>query len=317
MKTPSKIVPKIIIGVVIFVIALVVLFNAIVVVQAGNVQVLTQFGRTIGVTFEPGLHFKVPFVQSTVNYSTRQVTYETSDQPDVSRANYTDFSVDTTSSDGQQVQLKYTIRFSIDGNQAEWVLNNIGTMDELVEKIVKAEARSLARNIPKRYTAFQLYSEQVFDVQEELETTLRPRFEANGIILDEFLLRKIDFTEEYFAVLEEKQIAEERIVVERNVLEQERIRKEQTIIKAEAEAEQITIRGQSLRVYPEIIQLEFIQKLSPNISWGILPDGIVPLIDLGDLHEGTDLPQEIEPPEATTFEQEMEAEEELQETISD
>ncbi len=317
MKTPSKIVPKIIIGVVIFVIALVVLFNAIVVVQAGNVQVLTQFGRTIGVTFEPGLHFKVPFVQSTVNYSTRQVTYETSDQPDVSRANYTDFSVDTTSSDGQQVQLKYTIRFSIDANQAEWVLNNIGTMDELVEKIVKAEARSLARNIPKRYTAFQLYSEQVFDVQEELETTLRPRFEANGIILDEFLLRKIDFTEEYFAVLEEKQIAEERIVVERNVLEQERIRKEQTIIKAEAEAEQITIRGQSLRVYPEIIQLEFIQKLSPNISWGILPDGIVPLIDLGDLHEGTDLPQEIEPPEATTFEQEMEAEEELQETISD
>ncbi len=317
MKTPSKIVPKIIIGVVVFVIALVVLFNAIVVVQAGNVQVLTQFGRTIGVTFEPGLHFKVPFVQSTVNYSTRQVTYETSDQPDVSRANYTDFSVDTTSSDGQQVQLKYTIRFSIDGNQAEWVLNNIGTMDELVEKIVKAEARSLARNIPKRYTAFQLYSEQVFDVQEELETTLRPRFEANGIILDEFLLRKIDFTEEYFAVLEEKQIAEERIVVERNVLEQERIRKEQTIIKAEAEAEQITIRGQSLRVYPEIIQLEFIQKLSPNISWGILPDGIVPLIDLGDLHEGTDLPQEIEPPEATTFEQEMEAEEELQETISD
>ncbi len=317
MKTPSKIVPKIIIGVVIFVIALVVLFNAIVVVQAGNVQVLTQFGRTIGVTFEPGLHFKVPFVQSTVNYSTRQVTYETSDQPDVSRANYTDFSVDTTSSDGQQVQLKYTIRFSIDANQAEWVLNNIGTMDELVEKIVKAEARSLARNIPKRYTAFQLYSEQVFDVQEELETTLRPRFEANGIILDEFLLRKIDFTEEYFAVLEEKQIAEERIVVERNVLEQERIRKEQTIIKAEAEAEQITIRGQSLRVYPEIIQLEFIQKLSPNISWGILPDGIVPLIDLGDLHEGTDLPQEIEPPEATTFEQEMEAEEELEETISD
>jgi len=53
------------------------------------------------------------------------------------------------------------------------------------------------------------------------------------------------------------------------------------------------------------------------ISWGILPDGIVPLIDLGDLHEGTDLPQEIEPPEATTFEQEMEAEEELEETISD
>ncbi len=312
MKTPPRIVPKIIIGVVVFVIALIVLFNAVVIVEAGNVQVLTQFGRTVGVTFDPGLHFKVPFVQSTTNYSTRQVTYETSDHPEVSRANYTDFSVDTTSSDGQQVQLKYTIRFSIDGAQAEWVLNNIGTMDELVEKVVKAEARSLARNIPKKYTAFQLYSEQVFDVQEELESTLRPRFSANGIILDEFLLRKIDFTDEYFTVLEEKQIAEEKIVVERNILEQEKIRKEQTIIKAEAEAEQIIIRGQSLRVYPEIIQLEFIQKLSPNISWGILPDGIVPLIDLGDLHRDMDAADGPSAP--TAFEEEIQAETELEES---
>ena len=285
MKSVPKFIPKIILGLVIFVVALIVLFNTIVIVQAGNVQVLTQFGRTTGKVFYPGLNFKIPFIQNTINYSTRQVTYETSDFPGESRADYTDFSVDTTSSDGQQIQLKYTIRFSIDRNQAEWVLNNIGTMDELVEKVVKTEARSLARNIPKKYTAFQLYSEQVFDVQSELEETLRPRFDSNGIILDEFLLRKIDFTAEYFSVLEEKQIAEEKIVVERNILEQEKIKKEQVIIKAEGEAEQIKIRGESLRLFPEIIQLEFVQKLSPNISWGILPDGIVPLIDLGNLQK--------------------------------
>lgn len=308
MKTPSRIITRIILGVVIFVVALVILINTIVIVQAGNVQVLTQFGKTIGVTFEPGLHMKVPFIQNTVNYSTRQVTYETSDQPEASQANYTDYSVDTTSSDGQQVQLKYTIRFSIDGNKAEWVLNNIGNMDQLVEKVVKAEARSLARNIPKKYTAFQLYSEQVFVVQDELENELRPRFEANGIILDQFLLRKIDFTQEYFNVLEEKQIAEERIEVERNVLEQERIKKEQAIIQAEAEAEQIKIKGESLRIYPEIIQLEFIQKLSPNISWGILPEGIVPLIDLsnlqGDLDNGTEITPAIPEYEPETEEEE-------------
>ncbi|MGM0366477.1 MAG: prohibitin family protein [Actinomycetota bacterium] len=312
MKTPSRIIPKIIIGVVIFIVALIVLLNSVVVVQAGNVQVLTQFGRTVGVTFAPGLHFKVPFIQNTVNYSTRQVTYETSDQPEASRAIYTDYSVDTTSSDGQQVQLKYTIRFSIDSSQAEWILNNIGTMDELVEKVVKTEARSLARNIPKKYTAFQLYSEQVFVVQSELAETLRPIFERNGVIMDEFLLRKIDFTDEYFNVLEEKQIAEERIEVERNVLEQEKIKKEQTIIRAEAEAQEITIRGESLREYPEIIQLEFIQKLSPNISWGILPDNIVPLIDLGNLQEEID---DNQAPPATAIEPEVEQETEEEEPI--
>lgn len=286
MKPVPKIVPKIIIGVVIFIAALILLFNSIVIVQAGNVQVLTQFGRTVGVVFEPGLHFKVPFVQNTVNYSTRQVTYETSDEAEISKANYTDYTVDTTSADGQQIKIKFTIRFAIDDKQAEWILNNIGTMNDLVEKVVKAESRSFARNIPKKYTAEQLYSEQVFVVQEELSNTLRPIFDRNGIILDEFLLRKIDFTDEYFNVLEDKQIAEERIVVEQNILEQEKIKKEQVIIQAEAEARQIEIKGEALKQYPQIIQLEFIQKLSPNITWGILPgEGIVPFLDLLKLQE--------------------------------
>jgi prohibitin 2 len=281
-----KLVPKVVVGAIIFVVVLVVLINSFVVVQAGNVRVLTQFGRTVGVTFNPGFHMKIPFIQNTVNYSTRQVTYETSDFPESSKSMYPDFTVDTTSSDGQQIKLKYTIRFAIDGKQAEWILNNIGTMDQLVEKVVKTEARSLSRNIPKKYTAAQLYSEQVFDVQAEIGEILVPIFEENGIIMDEFLLRKIDFTDDYFSVLEEKQIAEERIVVEQNVLEQEKIRKEQAIIQAEAEARTIDIRGEALKQNPEIIQLEFIQKLAPNIQWGILPEtGIIPFLDLSNITE--------------------------------
>jgi regulator of protease activity HflC (stomatin/prohibitin superfamily) len=251
----QKFVPKIVVGVIIFIVVLVVVLQSFVVVQAGNVRVLTQFGRTVGVTFQPGIHIKAPFVQNTVNYSTRQVTYETSDFPESSQSNYPDYSVDTTSLDGQQIQIKYTIRFAIDGKQAEWIYNNIGTMDQLVEKVVKTEARSLSRNIPKKYSAAQLYSAGVFDVMMEIGDTLRPVFDENGIIMDEFLLRKIDFTEQYFNVLEEKQIAEERIVVEKNVLEQEKIKKEQTIIQAEAVAKQIEIKGEALKLYPEIIQL--------------------------------------------------------------
>jgi len=285
----SRLIPKVVVGVIIFIVVLVVVLQSFVVVQAGNVRVLTQFGRTVGVTFQPGIHIKAPFIQNTVNYSTRQVTYETSDFPESSQANYPDYSVDTTSLDGQQIQIKYTIRFAIDGKKAEWIYNNIGTMDQLVEKVVKTEARSLSRNIPKRYTAAQLYSAGVFDVMMEIGDTLRPVFEDNGIIMDEFLLRKIDFTEQYFNVLEEKQIAEERIVVEQNVLEQEKIKKEQTIIQAEAEAKQIEIKGEALKLYPEIIQLEFIQKLSPNIAWGILPDtGVIPFLDLSNIAEGMD-----------------------------
>jgi hypothetical protein len=110
-------------------------------------------------------------------------------------------------------------------------------------------------------------------------------------------------------VLEEKQIAEEKIVVEKNVLEQEKIKKEQTIVKAEAEARQIMIKGEALKQYPQIIQLEFIQKLSPNIAWGILPEGIVPLIDLSKLQEGDNSYSEFVPEAETQEETESESDE--------
>ena len=283
-----KLIRNIIIGVVVLIVFLVIVFNSFVIVNAGNVKVLTQFGRTTGTVFNPGFHMKAPFIQSTVNYSTRQVTYETSDDSESSTANFRDFVIDTTSSDGQQITLKYTIRFSIDAKQAVWILNNIGTMDDLVEKVVKAESRSISRNIPKKYTAAQLYSKGVFDVQEEIYNTLKDKFNKNGVILDDFLLRKIDFTEQYFNVLEEKQIAQERIVVEKNILEQEKIKKDQVIVQAQAEAEQIRIKGEALKLYPQIIQLEFIQKMAPNINWGILPEGVLPFLDLAKISGGFD-----------------------------
>ncbi|MCE5330265.1 prohibitin family protein [bacterium] len=279
----AKLTKNIIIAVVVLVIFLILIFNSFVIVNAGNVKVLTQFGRTTGVVFNPGFHVKAPFIQNTVNYSTRQVTYETSDNSESSTANFRDFVIDTTSSDGQQITLKYTIRFSIDAKQAVWILNNIGTMDDLVEKVVKAESRSISRNIPKKYTAAQLYSKEVFDVQEEIYNTLKEKFNKNGVIMDDFLLRKIDFTDQYFNVLEEKQIAQEKIVVEKNILEQEKIKKEQVIVQAQAEAEQIKIKGEALKLYPQIIQLEFIQKMSPNINWGILPEGVLPFLDLAKI----------------------------------
>ena len=281
-----KIIKNIVIAVIVLVFFLIIVFNSFVIVNAGNVKVLTQFGRTTGTVFNPGFHIKAPFIQSTVNYSTRQVTYETSDDSETSTANFRDFVIDTTSSDGQQITLKYTIRFSIDAKQAVWILNNIGTMDDLVEKVVKAESRSISRNIPKKYTAAQLYSKQVFDVQSEIYNTLKEKFSKNGVIMDDFLLRKIDFTVEYFNILEEKQIAQERIVVEKNILEQEKIKKEQVIVQAQAEAEQITIKGEALKLYPQIIQLEFIQKMAPSINWGILPEGVLPFLDLAKISGG-------------------------------
>jgi len=94
------------------------------------------------------------------------------------------------------------------------------------------------------------------------------------------VLRNITFTDEYARTLEEKQIALENISTERNKLEQEKMRKEQKIVAAEGDARSIEIRQAALTKNPTIIQWEFVQKLAPNIQWGILPQGAVPMLNM-------------------------------------
>jgi len=93
------------------------------------------------------------------------------------------------------------------------------------------------------------------------------------------VLRNITFTDEYARTLEEKQIALENITTEKNRLEQEKIRKEQKIVAAEGDARSIDIRQAALSKNPTIIQWEFVQKLAPNIQWGVLPQNIIPMIN--------------------------------------
>jgi len=112
---------------------------------------------------------------------------------------------------------------------------------------------------------------------------IKPKFDANGLILDEVILRNITFTPEYAKTLEEKQIALENISTEKNKLEQEKIRKEQKIVAAEGDGRSIEIRQAALSKNPTIIQWEFVQRLAPNIQWGILPQGVIPMINFQGL----------------------------------
>ncbi|MHB1276428.1 MAG: prohibitin family protein, partial [Candidatus Humimicrobiaceae bacterium] len=58
-----NLIKNIIIAVIVLIVFLVIVFNSFVIVNAGNVKVLTQFGRTTGVVFNPGFHMKAPFIQ--------------------------------------------------------------------------------------------------------------------------------------------------------------------------------------------------------------------------------------------------------------
>lgn len=218
------------------VIAIAGLTDAAVQVEAGTVGVIKRFGSVVGV-FNPGLNFKMPFVDEVVTYRTQEIVYETSEEPGTSQADYRDFQVDTATSDGQAILARYTVRFRIRPDRAPDILQNLGTEAEVVERVVKASSRVHARNILKQYPASDLYSGNVELAQDQIAERLRQDFEDVGLELKFFGLRSIQFTDQYKQAVEQKQIEAENIQTKRNLAQQAEFEKERAIIQAEAEAE--------------------------------------------------------------------------------
>lgn len=271
-------------------------------VQFGTVGVVTRFGAVQRV-IQPGLNFKIPFVEMVVVYRTQKIIYEASNEPQTSGADYTDFSVDTVTEDGQRISVNYTIRFRVDGRQAAWVAQNLGTEEEVVEKIIKTDSRIWARNVPKEFVSSDLYTGNIQAVMIRLFEQLEPIFSDNRLILDEVGLRSIVFTQDYAQAIENKQIALEGVITARNEAEQEIHRKQATITRAEGEAEAIRLRGSALEEFPQVIQLEFVNSLSSpggRITWGILPQGVIPFLDLLQLQEQLETVPVPTPPEGET-----------------
>jgi regulator of protease activity HflC (stomatin/prohibitin superfamily) len=319
VKRSGSIRVVIIVGIILF-FAFIVFMSSFTQIDFGTVGMVTRFGRITGRIMDPGLNWKAPFVDRVIIYRTQEIVYITEEQAgedSFQEGTYLDYPTDTTTADGQQITVKYSVRFRIDATKITRIANEIGDEEALVDKVVKFHTRILARNIPKEYEALDLYTGKIQAVQMEFEEQLRPLLAEKGVILEAFGLRQIEFQEDYVQAIEQKQIEAENVQTEQNRAEQAKWRAQSAIeaakgeaqatienargdaeeikllaegnaerikLIAEAEAEAIRLKGEVLKRYPEIIQLEFINSLKDpdsNVSWGIMPqEGIMPFLNI-------------------------------------
>lgn len=254
-------------------IALLILLLAVETVSPGQVKVVTRWGKVTGRTLEPGAHLVIPLAERTLKYDTKKVIYETTteEKQKGSDADYKDYPVDTNTEDGQQVDIFYTVRFSIDPTKAGWIAQHIGSQDNLVEKIVKTESRIWARNVPRRFNAEDLYTGTGSqEVQNEIFNSLYKTFTDNGLVLDGVGIREIKFTNEYISAIEQKQIQAVKVETEKNIAEQAKYQKEARITQAEGQAKEQELQRQTIS--SELLEKMWIEK------W----DGHLPTYMLGD-----------------------------------
>lgn len=191
--------------------------SATTIVPAGHAGVVVTMGSVSNRVLDEGLHFKVPFVQQVVMMN--------------NKIQKTEVASNSVSKDLQTISSSVAINFHITKDASATIYQTIG--EQYSDTVLQPAIQEAVKAVTAQYTAEELITKRSA-VGDEIGQTLLEKVSDYGILIDKFNIVDFDFSEEFNAAIEQKQVAEQ------NKLRAE-TEKEQQIIEAEAAAKQKTI----------------------------------------------------------------------------
>jgi regulator of protease activity HflC (stomatin/prohibitin superfamily) len=245
----------------------------------------------------PGLHWIIPFFENVRVYSIARQTYTMSISPSEGPRSGDD-SIEARTKDGQQVRIDGSVIYSID--PAHIIDLHITWQNRFEDNVVRPVSRAAIREAVSQYGVEEIVTSRRLDLEKDITDSIAEGLRANNLILSDFLLRNIAFSDEYAKAVEQKQIAQQQAQQAAYVVEQRKQEAEQArqqaqgqadaaviaakgaadarLIQADAEARANQLLAQSLS--PQLLQYQYILKLSPNVQTIFIPSGnqfILPL----------------------------------------
>jgi regulator of protease activity HflC (stomatin/prohibitin superfamily) len=254
---------------------------------------------------QPGLRWVVPFAETVVTYSMSRQTYTMSIAPEEGQVQGDD-SVSARTADSQEVQIDASVIYSIDPDRVVDI--HIAWQKRYGHDLVRPLSRGIIRDEASKYNIQEIVSSKRPELIDGITERLAARLADNGVILSDFVLRNITFTQEFAASVEQKQIAEQQAEQARLTVEQRRQEAEQArqvaqgqadaqviaaegrakarLIEAEAEAKALALIADALRNNPDLLTFEYIDKLAPGVQVMLVPSNSPYLLPLPTLEPG-------------------------------
>jgi regulator of protease activity HflC (stomatin/prohibitin superfamily) len=153
----------------------------------------------------PGMYILPPMIDEVTIYSTQLQEYTMSGSVIHGAAPGGD-AIPGFTSDGQEISVGVTVIYAI--NPAEVNLIHQRWQNQYIDNFVRPMVRNTARTFIARYTARSICcSEDRENLQDDIQLALESQFEKEGLILNSFLLREIDFSESFSEEIEAEFIA--------------------------------------------------------------------------------------------------------------
>ncbi len=266
----------------------------------------------------PGLHWIIPFAERVETYSILRQTYTMSSVSGEGQVTGDD-AIQVRTKDGQQVFVDASVIYSVDPNK---VVSLYTTWRADFENgLVRPQSRGVIRDAASQYGVEEIVSSKRAEMEQTITDELTRIFSSNSLILQDFVLRNIRFSEEYAKAVETKQIAEQqaqqaKFVVESKKQEAEQARQvaqgqgdaavisakaqaEARIIQAEAEAQALKLVSDALRNNPDLLTYQYIQKIAPGVQTIYLPSNQPYLITLPQAGGASTTPNTLPAPTTT------------------
>ena len=192
------------------------LTQALYVVPAGKVAVVTTLGKVSGQPRTPGLNVKIPFVQATYPFDVRTK---------VIPENF-----EALTKDLQVIEATATVKYRVKSDQAGRVFSTISYTDtDVYPRIIKPSLLKALKSVFSKYELVAIASNWS-DISRKVEEAVASELSRSDYVDVQALdLTGLQIAKEYRAAIEQKQIAEQQLLkaqTEVKIAEQEALRYE-------------------------------------------------------------------------------------------
>ena len=207
-------------------------------IDAGQIGVLSVFGKVQNTVLQSGLTIVNPFAEvSVVDVKTQNYTMSgVNDEGDKSG----DDAIRVLTADGLEVIIDLSVLYRVLGSQAPNIVRETGL--DFRDKIVRPITRTRIRDNAVYFTAIDLYSTKRDQFQTRIFTTIDADFKKRGLVLEQLLVRNITLPANVKTSIEEKIKAE-----------QDAQKMEFVLQKEKQEAERKRVEAQGIADYQRII----------------------------------------------------------------
>lgn len=231
-------------------------------VDTGHRGVKTTFGKVVSESLPEGLYFYNPFTSDIVEFDTRVLRWEGTSSA------YT--------RDVQSAQIDFVVNYRLHQEKVHVTYREVGK--DWAEVLMPQVVLGAIKNEVGQQNAVDMIAARA-DMQNHITETVRAALITKDIDLERFEVTDITFDKNFEQAVEQKVIAQQEAIREHNRTVQIEEQAIQTVKKAEAEAQSMTIRAQALEQNAKLVEWEAVQRWDGKLPTMMLGDA-VPFIQL-------------------------------------